>query len=266
MTWYYLDPNRSEQCTSSPEPEEESLPICSSDILPSVPSKLKSIRARFSWLGSETEFCRGSQSGMISKPLTENHGGEKLTLLLGGSHVKTSLAQEKVKESQANGQDYGARCPEWFAKWDRDTFSWRTPQCSLLGGLEPFSEIWPRWGIMQDGECFLAGRLVLITRENGFSYMPTITKTAIVDIDPKISISASGYIAKTSHNGKTGCANWALWMLCHSAVPTPKAAEYFMGWIMGWTALQPLGMDRVRKWRRSHGEYCQESNKEQTEG
>jgi len=35
----------------------------------------------------------------------------------------------------------------------------------------------------------------------------------------------------------------------------PEFAEWFMGWPMGWTALQPLAMDKFRQWLRSHGKH-----------
>jgi hypothetical protein len=51
-----------------------------------------------------------------------------------------------------------AECGEkWrgsFVKYDPDLSLWKTHQCSLLGDLEEFLEIWPQWGLMRDGECW----------------------------------------------------------------------------------------------------------------
>ena len=33
----------------------------------------------------------------------------------------------------------------------------------------------------------------------------------------------------------------------------PEWCEWFMGWPIGWTALQPLETDRFRSWLRAHG-------------
>jgi hypothetical protein len=33
----------------------------------------------------------------------------------------------------------------------------------------------------------------------------------------------------------------------------PQFVEWLMGWPIGWTALQPLAMDKFREWRRQHG-------------
>jgi hypothetical protein len=34
----------------------------------------------------------------------------------------------------------------------------------------------------------------------------------------------------------------------------PTWVEWLMGWPIGWTALQPLAMDRFREWQRQHGD------------
>jgi hypothetical protein len=35
----------------------------------------------------------------------------------------------------------------------------------------------------------------------------------------------------------------------------PDWVEWLMGWPIGWTALQPLEMDRFREWQQQHGGY-----------
>jgi len=35
----------------------------------------------------------------------------------------------------------------------------------------------------------------------------------------------------------------------------PGWVEWLMGWPIGWTALEPLGMDKFREWQRQHGDY-----------
>jgi hypothetical protein len=39
-------------------------------------------------------------------------------------------------------------------------------------------------------------------------------------------------------------------------VLNPTWVEWLMGWPLGWTALQPLAMDRFREWQQQHGSYC----------
>ena len=51
-------------------------------------------------------------------------------------------------------QECGEKWQGSFTKYDQDMHLWKTHQCSLLGDLEPFSETWPQWGLMRDGECW----------------------------------------------------------------------------------------------------------------
>jgi hypothetical protein len=41
-----------------------------------------------------------------------------------------------------------------FAWWDRDSWSWRTSQRSLIEGWTSFSENWPKQGLMRNGHVF----------------------------------------------------------------------------------------------------------------
>jgi DNA (cytosine-5)-methyltransferase 1 len=34
----------------------------------------------------------------------------------------------------------------------------------------------------------------------------------------------------------------------------PTWVEWLMGWPLGWTALEPLAMDRFQQWLRLHGQ------------
>ena len=101
-----------------------------------------------------TDFSRLSRFGMTYKPLTGNRGEELLTLYLADFHAKTSAQQEKAQELMENDQECGEKWRASFTKYDQDMRLWRTHQCSLLGGLEPFLETWPQWGLMRDGECW----------------------------------------------------------------------------------------------------------------
>jgi len=101
-----------------------------------------------------TDFSRLSRFGMTYKPLTGNRGEELLTLYLAAFHAKTSAQQEKAQELTENEAELGGKWRASFVKWSQDLCLWRTHQCSLLGDLEPFSETWPQWGLMHDGECW----------------------------------------------------------------------------------------------------------------
>ncbi len=101
-----------------------------------------------------TDFSRLSRFGMMYKPLTEIRGEELLMLYLAGFHAKTLAPQEKAQELTESEAECGEKWLASFVKYDPDSSLWRTHQCSLLGDLEPFSETWPQWGLMRDGECW----------------------------------------------------------------------------------------------------------------
>ena len=93
-------------------------------------------------------------SGMTCAPLTAGRGEELLTWYRAGFHVKTSRPQAKAPGSTASAADSGRKWPASLARYDRDSALWKTRQCLLLGGLEEFSETWPRWGTTRDGELY----------------------------------------------------------------------------------------------------------------
>jgi DNA (cytosine-5)-methyltransferase 1 len=114
-----------------------------------------------------TKFSRLSRFGMTFKPLTADRGEELLTLYLAAFHAKTSAPQERAQESTEPDPECGVTWRELLARYDQNTSSWRTPQCSLLGDSIEFSGTWPRWGSMQDGVSYQQQPLVRHTKETG---------------------------------------------------------------------------------------------------
>lgn len=131
----------------------ESLAECFSDIPAYVLSRLNLTDKKICSPGNGTEFSRSSQSGTMLKPLTENRGADSPISSVAGSHAKTSAQPGKARALKASKADYGPRWPGSFARFNRHSSLWKTAQCSLFGGLTEFSETWPRWGMMRDGEC-----------------------------------------------------------------------------------------------------------------
>lgn len=113
-------------------------------------------------------------SGMTSEPFEESRGMDWWISSLVDSPAKTSAQPAKEPASTVPAAAYGANLPESFARWDRATSSWRTPQCSLLADLDAFSETWPRWGMMRAGECSVLTMPALLTSETGSGLWPTI--------------------------------------------------------------------------------------------
>jgi len=250
----------------------ESSAECFSDIEPFVRSRLNHTAEKSCCNANRTGSCPGSRSGMTCEPSTADRGAESSTSSAGGSPVKTSAQPEKVQGSTANGPDCGPRWPGSLARYDPDSRSWRTRQCLLLGGLEEFSETFPRWGSMRDGELFRQPTPVLRTcgKESGFWPTP-------------VSSDTCNRNTKYAQGGTPLSYAVRLW-------PTPKNrdwkgatnrekgfetvanldggdgkpiggslnltwVEWLMGWPIEWTALRPLEMARFRQWRHSHGEF-----------
>jgi hypothetical protein len=122
-------------------------------------------------------FSRLSRFGMTFKPLMDDLGGALLTWYLGAFRAKTSPAQEEVQASPDSAADSGQKWLGSFARYDRVTSSWKTHQFSLLGGLTEYSETWPRWGLMRDGECSALPTWEHRTSETESGLWPTPTTT-----------------------------------------------------------------------------------------
>jgi len=119
-----------------------------------------------------TAFSRLSRCGMTYKPLMESRGEELLTLYLEGFHAKTLARPAKAQELMETEAECGEKWRASYAKYSHDTHSWKTPQCSLLGDLEEFSETWPQWGLMRDGECWEQRTLEQTIRGTEFGFVP----------------------------------------------------------------------------------------------
>jgi hypothetical protein len=101
-----------------------------------------------------TVFSRLSRFGMTFKPLSDIPGEELSMSSVVAFHVRTLVPLEKESASMETDQECGEKWRGSFVKYDQDSSLWKTHQCSLLGDLDEFSETWPAWGLMRDGECW----------------------------------------------------------------------------------------------------------------
>ena len=270
MSWHYLQGQ-----------EEASWADACLDGAPSALLSLMPTPDGSSLPDRETGSWSGSPSGTTSKPLTATDGAERLTSSLEGSRAKTSAVQAKAKALEAAARVYGATWRGSFARWDRNLCLWRTAQCSLLGGLALYSETWPRWGIMRGGACSELDTLAPRINETA-SGLRLATPTATAN---QLSPSMMKH---------PGCRAWATptgrdWKdspgmsfqrpdgrsrldllprqvyhmekernggaVAHGMRLNPPWVAWLMGWPIGWTDCEPLGMDRFRLWLRLHGKY-----------
>jgi hypothetical protein len=223
-----------------------------------------------------TDFSRLSRFGMTYKPLTENRGEELLTLYLAGFHAKTSAQQEKAQELTENEAELGGKWRASFVKWSQDLCLWRTHQCSLLGDLEPFSETWPQWGLMHDGECWEQQTLAQTISVTAFGLLPTPNARDWKDgktsgnrkspglgvvvywptpraSDFKGAISAEA-MSKAAARGVNPNLPEATAASVGGGRLNPTWVEWLMGWPLGWTDLKPLETDKFHCAPQQHGE------------
>jgi len=160
-------------------------------------------------------FSRLSRFGMTCEPLTDDLGAGVLTWCLADSLAKTSAQPARAQESTESAAECGRTWHESFARWDRATLSWRTPQCSLLAGLDEFSETWPRWGMMRDGECSVQSMPVLRTSgtESGLSVPTPIAG----DAKSACNLTSGRKSDSKHHSGTTLTDFVKMW-------PTPKSS------------------------------------------
>ena len=226
------------------------------DGAPSAPSNLNPTQRLYSSSDRMMEFCPRSPSGMTCEPLTESLGADVLTWFLGAFPVRTLALLEKERDSTENDLVFGRKWRGSFARYDQGTSSWRTPQCSLLEGLDAYSEIWPKWGLMRNGECWALTKLVPLMSANecgSLDSTPTKVMPVETNLTPdRIKILPSGRVRKISKNGTDGSMNWAQLMLHKGFLPAPMLCEHYMGWPIGMTDLQPLETDKFQEWRQQH--------------
>ena len=124
-----------------------------------------------------TGFSRCSRYGMTYAHLTADLGADVLTWFLAAFPARTSAPPEKEPESPESEAGSGWKWRESSVKYDPDSRLWRTRQCSLFEGSEWFSETWPQWGSMRDGECWELPMSKRPIKENASGLWPTPTQS-----------------------------------------------------------------------------------------
>lgn len=144
---------------------------------PSAPLNLMPTPQPFLLKDKTTAFSGRSQFGLTLRHLTADRGAALLMSFLAAFPARISAPLAKVPESRDTDLVCGWKWPASFAKYDPVSRLWRTRQCSLLGGLDVYSETWPRWGSMRDGECSVPPMPARRTGESESGLWPTIRST-----------------------------------------------------------------------------------------
>ena len=207
---------------------------------------------------------RLSQFGLTLRLLTADCGAALLTWFRADFLVRTSASPAGVMAWTDSAPVSGERWRGSFAMWDPDSYTWRTHQCSLLGGYTEFSETWPSSGSMRNGECWEHPMLEHRTYESEFGFLPTpvtldfgsCLERSVQQVESALwptptvkgnynrkglsSKSGDGLATAVSRDVKNRCLD-ELGYAIEGTGPTgplnPFWVEWLMGWPIGWTAL-----------------------------
>lgn len=259
------------------------LPTYYSDTNQSVQSKSMSIVSKSYQRGKKTVVFHGFPSLQMSRSSTDDLGAELLMWFREVSLARTSVPQEREQELKGRKADCGWKWPGSLAKYDPVMRLWRTRQCSLLADSESYSETWPRWGLMRDGELLMLPPLVPPTLESESGLWPTpnvpnggrrVPNTAEIGGDLTLTAYVNGekcqvgleqavkwYPTPTAVTNTGGAAlcKWggsgARAKLRTMVTPqelngalNPEWVEKLMGWPDDWTSLQPISHVKMCFW------------------
>lgn len=128
-----------------------------------------------------------------------------------------------------NRAAYGAKCIESFAYYDPATSLWRTPQRSLLAGLDEYSDSFPVAGLMLSGELYRQQPLVPVTSVT--ECLLSVGRTVVIS-DPSPAKMQEPFLGEVVYyegdqvdvvtpDGFTDCfpQEWAFWL------PTPTTRD-----------------------------------------
>jgi hypothetical protein len=236
---------------------EASSEASSLDGRPSAPSNTMPTPQAFLSRDKTTDAWSRFPSGMTCEPLTEKRGEELLTWFRAVFLAKTLARPAKARASTESEAGCGGTWSALLAKFDQDSRSWKTAHFLPLEDLDAFSETWPKWGMMLDGECWELPTPGHHTFAHEYGSWPTPVKTdgfAVGWCLTSIGRKERGEKRPSgAHIGsglkyfrKTG-------QFLVNGYPSPILTEWLMGWPTKWTGLHALATDKFQQWQLSHG-------------
>ena len=142
--------------------------------------------------------------------------------------AKMSVLRAVERVLRAHEAGSGPSSPDWLASYDLESSEWKTSQHSLEGGLAPFSETWPRSGMMLNGTAYRLPTLVPDNFGTEFGLWPTPNATAF----------KGGRTSPRRGVKNPERNNWQDWcsLVLGQRYPVPETAEQVMGLPEGFTA------------------------------
>ena len=236
----------------------------------SAPLKSPQTPGNDSWPAKTTAPCNPSRYGTTCAASTGNPGLDVWMSSVAAFHAKTSALPAKGQGSPGQDRGSGVSLLGSLAKFDRDSSSWKTVQLSLLGDSEPFSETWPRWGLMRDGVCWeqMKPPSRLIAERSRSATRGTESGSWVAERAPTPTVCGNNNRKGASPTSGDGLATWVRNSVCLAVMVkwpkdrqqpggllSPEWVEWLMGWPIGWTDLEVLETGRFQQWQRSHGRH-----------
>jgi hypothetical protein len=189
------------------ESGEESSAECFSGIDPSVRSRLTHTAKMSCCNANGMESFHRSLFGEISENLTEDLGEELPMSFVVDSHAPTFPVQVKARESKEKKADFGVKWRESLAKFDPNSYLWKTHQCSLFEDLTESLQTFPSWGSTHDGELFPLKTPVVLKNAKDFGFWRN-SNLGKPPSEPTMDGSANGAEARSCPNADATTANW----------------------------------------------------------
>ncbi len=131
--------------------------------------------------------------------------------------ARTSQSQEKEQGLKGRGRVFGQKCTASLAKYDQDTHSLKTYQCSLFGGEQELLLILPKSGTIVNGKLSEQTMWEHGTEGNGSGLWPTPQA-----MDARQDIRMRSELSEKAKKG--GCSNLRE-EVHRRTFPTPRAYE-----------------------------------------
>ena len=197
------------------------------------------------------------RSGMTCRPSTADRGAGASMSSPPVGPAKGSAQQESNEGSTTSDPAYGLRWPALSLRYDRALYSWRIARALFpLEGLPDASPTLPRSGMMRRG--ILSERSTLARRTGVIDVGFSLTWPTASARDWK---DTPGMTAQRK-DGKSRDDQLPRRVYSRGKVPagggqlSPAWVEWLMGWPIGFSALEPLEMDRFHRWPRSPFKPC----------
>ncbi len=201
------------------------------------------------WLKENSLLLR---SGMTLQP-SDQPSSQKSISSTEDSPVKTSQLPALVKAWEESAQSFFERSSDSVAKYDRDSYSWKTYQISLIEeGWYPLRENLPTCGMTVDGEFYRLDEWEPTTYAEGSGYLPTPMSS---DGLRWLKVAKRNVQESIAHCLKRGGTDNTIYRFLWLSLGAKQAAEY-IEWMMGYqknsTVLEPWAIPLIHELQDKH--------------